>query len=116
MQISASPQFDGASAEQTLPNSDLYVVKPFHKAPLRWYQVSGADILFFVLALVIFQTARQGLLDDPGLGWHLRNIDAMLAKGGWLTVDSFSEPRDGQAQPWYTNQWLGEIPFWLGER
>jgi hypothetical protein len=85
-------------------------------APLRWYQFSGADILFFVLALLIFQTARQGMLDDPGLGWHLRNIDAMIAERGWLTVDIFSEPRDGQAQAWYTNQWLGEIPFWLGER
>jgi hypothetical protein len=31
-------------------------------------------------------------------------------------VDPFTEPRDGQAQPWLTNQWLGEIPFWLGER
>ncbi len=115
MQISASPQLDRGSVEQSSPNSELSA-KPFPKAPLRWYQVSGSDILFFVLSLVIFQTARQGLLDDPGLGWHLRNIDAMLAKGGWLTEDSFSEPRDGQAQPWYTNQWLGEIPFWLGER
>ena len=83
---------------------------------LRWFRVSGADIVFFVVALIVFQTARQGLLDDPGLGWHLRNIDAMLAKGGWLTVDSFSEPRDGHPQTWYSNQWLGEIPFWLGER
>jgi len=85
-------------------------------APWRWYHVSGADLVFFVLALLVFQTARQGLLDDPGLGWHLRNIDAMLAQGGWLTVDSFSQPKDGHSQTWYSNQWLGEIPFWLGER
>lgn len=85
-------------------------------ATARWYHRSGADGVFLVVALLVFLTARQGLLDDPGLGWHLRNIDAMLAKGGWLTVDPFSEPRDGQAQPWLTNQWLGEVPFWLGER
>jgi hypothetical protein len=54
------------------------------------------------------------MLSDPGLGWHLRNIDAMLAKGGWLTEDPFSGPRGGQ--PWWTNQWLGELPLWLGER
>ncbi len=84
--------------------------------PLRWYRLSGADVVFFVLAFIVFLTARQGLLDDPGLGWHLRNIDAMLAEGGWLTVDSFSEPREGQPRPWRSNQWLGEIPFWLGER
>ena len=51
-------------------------------APPRWFRLSGADIVFVILALIVFQTARQGLLDDPGLGWHLRNIDAMLAKGG----------------------------------
>ncbi len=81
-----------------------------------WYHISSADAVFFLVALIVFWTARQGLLDDPGLGWHLRNIDAMLAQGGWLTVDPFTEPRDGQPRPWLSNQWLGEIPFWLGER
>lgn len=84
--------------------------------PLRWYEFTGADVVFILLSFVVFLTARQGLLDDPGLGWHLRNIDAMLAKGGWLTVDPFTEPLDGPLRPWYSNQWLGEIPFWLGER
>lgn len=82
----------------------------------RWYHITGADGVFLVVALLVFLTARQGLLDDPGLGWHLRTIDAMLAQGGWLTEDPFTEPRDGQPRPWLTNQWLGEIPFWLGER
>lgn len=84
--------------------------------PLRWYEFTGADVVFVLLSLVVFLTARQGLLDDPGLGWHLRNIDAMLAQGGWLTVDPFTEPFGGAARPWYSNQWLGEVPFWLGER
>jgi hypothetical protein len=84
--------------------------------PLPWYRLTGADGVFLVVALLVFLTARQGLLDDPGLGWHLRNIDAMLAQGGWLHVDPFTEPRDGKVQPWLSNQWLGEIPFWLGER
>src|SRR6185437_13543006 len=116
MQTTDRPQVDSAppvcpSAANKLRSADNDL-----SVPLRWYHLGGADILFFVLALLIFQTARQGLLDDPGLGWHLRNIDAMLAQGGWLTVDAFSQPRDGHAQPWRSNQWLGEIPFWLGER
>jgi hypothetical protein len=82
----------------------------------RWYHFIGADWVFLVIALLVFQTARQGLLDDPGLGWHLRNIDAILAQGKWLSEDPFTEPRDGQPRPWLTNQWLGELPFWLGER
>ncbi|HTU18608.1 MAG TPA: hypothetical protein VMG10_11155 [Gemmataceae bacterium] len=91
-------------------------ISPTTDATLHWYRFSGADAIFLIVALLVFLTARQGLLDDPGLGWHLRNIDAMLAQGGWLTVDPFSEPRNGKPQPWLTNQWLGEIPFWLGER
>jgi hypothetical protein len=81
-----------------------------------WYQFGSADVVFLLLCLVIFPAAKGKMLSDPGLGWHLRNIDAMRAEGGWLTVDPFSQPRDGVQQPWRTNQWLGELPFWLGER
>lgn len=79
-----------------------------------WYLPSGADLVFLVLTLIIFQASRGRMLSDPGLGWHLRNIDAMIAQGGWLTTDPFSGPRGGQ--PWWTNQWLGELPLWLGEK
>jgi hypothetical protein len=79
-----------------------------------WYRPTAADLAFVVLALIIFQSCRGRLLSDPGLGWHLRNIDAMIAQKGWLTADPFSGPRGGQ--PWWTNQWLGELPLWLGEK
>jgi hypothetical protein len=80
----------------------------------RWYHFDGADLAFLILAVVMVQSAaRQSMLDDPGLGWHLRNIDAMIAHGGWLTEDPFSQRPD---RPWRTNQWLGELPLWLGER
>jgi hypothetical protein len=82
----------------------------------RWYSLTGSDVVFVTLLCAVFLTARQGLLDDPGLGWHLRDIDAMLAQGGWLTADPFTEPVNGYPRPWISNQWLGEIPFWLGER
>lgn len=83
---------------------------PFHS---KW-RPCGADVAFVVLTLVIFQASRGRMLSDPGLGWHLRNIDAMIAEGGWLTHDPFSGPRGGQ--PWLSNQWLGELPLWLGAR
>src|SRR5262249_16209655 len=41
-------------------------------------------------------------------------IDAILSKGWWLTEDPFSDPGDRPAAMWYTNQWLGELPYWLG--
>ena len=81
-----------------------------------WYRFGNADVVFLILLLVIFQAARGKMLSDPGLGWHLRNIDAMIAEGGWLHTDPFSQPQDGVHAEWRTNQWLGELPFWLGER
>jgi hypothetical protein len=80
----------------------------------RWYQPGIADLVFVALAVVVFNGARTSMLNDPGLGWHLRNIDAMIAEGGWLTHDPFSGPRHGEK--WLTNQWLGELPLWLGKR
>src|SRR5262245_25178805 len=85
-------------------------------AAARWFRPGVADVVFLLIALAAFRGARHTLLDDPGLGWHLRNIDAMLASGGWLTEDPFTDPRAGEPAAWYTNQWLGEVPYWLGWR
>lgn len=81
---------------------------------LRWYRPGIADLLFLLVALAVLRGARHSLLDDPGLGWHLRNLDAMRAEGGWLTTDPFTDPRNEPAPKWLTNQWLGEVPFYLG--
>src|SRR5277367_1476172 len=81
-----------------------------------WYRLGSADVVFLFLIVAIFPHARGKMLSDPGLGWHLRNIDAMIAEGGWLHTDPFSQPHDGVVQEWRTNQWLGELPFWLGNR
>lgn len=78
----------------------------------RLFAVGLADVVFGVLAYSILLTANQGMLDDPGLGWHLRNVDAMWRQGGWLTVDSFSIP---QSATWYSNQWIGDCLLRLGE-
>jgi hypothetical protein len=89
---------------------------PSPLGPRAWYRLGSADLVFLLLCVLIYPAAQGKMLSDPGLGWHLRNIDAMLAEGGWLTVDPFTQPRDGTHSRWYTNQWLGELPFWLGER
>src|SRR3954454_14418284 len=72
-----------------------------------------ADLVFLFVMVVVLTNAAKGLLDDPGLGWHLRNIDAMRAEGWWLTKDPFTYPRDQAPPAWYTNQWLGELPLYL---
>src|SRR3954469_26079953 len=78
-----------------------------------WYRPGIADLVFLLLALAVVRGAQHSLLDDPGLGWHLRNIDAMREQGGWLTADPFTDPRGGEPPRWLTNQWLGELPFYL---
>src|SRR5262249_17822840 len=40
--------------------------------------------------------------------------DAMRAEGWWLTKDPFTDPRGKEPPAWYTNQWLGELPLYLG--
>ncbi len=89
-------------------------------APLEtsrvWYRPGIADVVFLLVALAVLRGARHSMLDDPGLGWHLRNIDAMRGQGGWLREDPFGDPRtrDDASRPWFTNQWLGEVPAYLG--
>lgn len=73
-----------------------------------------AEVVFLLVALSVFRGAQHSLLDDPGVGWHLRNIDAMREQGGWLTTDPFTDPRGGPPAKWYSNQWLGEVPYYLG--
>jgi hypothetical protein len=75
-----------------------------------WFTI--ADLVFLVFSVGVLQRARDSMLDDPGLGWHLRNIDAMIANGGWLTRDPFTLPL--QDWPWRTNVWLGDLWLWLG--
>lgn len=86
-------------------------VDPPHLAqPKTWFGV--ADLVFLIFSLGVLLRARGSMLDDPGLGWHLRNIDAMLAHGGWLTHDPFTVPLADW--PWRTNVWLGDLWLWLG--
>src|SRR5262249_16633681 len=72
-----------------------------------------ADLIFLLVSLLVVWGAAHGLLDDPGLGWHLRNIDAMRDRGGWLTIDPFTDHHGKPPPPWYTNQWLGRLPLWF---
>src|SRR5437773_271057 len=83
---------------------------------LSRYRPGVADLVFLFVAVVALRGAAQGLLDDPGLGWHLRNIDAIRGNGWWLTEDPFTYSRGEEPRAWYTNQWLGEMPLYLGWR
>lgn len=79
-----------------------------------WPRIGVADVLLGVLVVGMLQRSQGAMLDDPGLGWHLRNIDAMLAAGGWLWTDPFTLPVEGVEWPWRTNVWLGDALLYGG--
>jgi hypothetical protein len=71
-----------------------------------------ADWLLVLLLFAIIHRSQGSMLDDPGVGWHLRNVDAMLAEGAWLTHDPFTWNR--VEATWRNNQWLGDLALWSG--
>jgi hypothetical protein len=77
----------------------------------KWYRIGIGDLVLLLLAIGIGQTASSGIINDPGLGWHLRTPDFIL-EHGWPTADPFSGPKNGSY--WLANQWLGDLPLWLG--
>ena len=89
--------------------------EPQGTGKMTWFRLGTPDVVFMVLALGILASARHSMLDDPGLGWHLRNVDAMFEQSGWLTTDPFTRPRDSQPRPWLTNQWFGDLLLRGGE-
>lgn len=77
----------------------------------KWYRLGIGDLVLVVLAIGIGQTATRGIIGDPGLGWHIRTPDVVL-ESGFPTADPFSGPKHGNH--WLANQWLGDVPLWLG--
>jgi hypothetical protein len=72
-----------------------------------WWSPGLADGLFIFLVVVVLQQARIAMLDDPGLGWHLRTADQMRESGGFLYQETFCGPTEGR--PMVCRDWLGDI-------
>lgn len=72
-----------------------------------WYAFSMADFLFIFFTLGVLQHAKSSMMDDPGLGWHLRIADLMRENRGFIYQEQLCYPTEGQ--PWVTQAWLGDI-------
>lgn len=68
-----------------------------------------ADLVYIGFTLLLLAVSNRGMVDDPGLGWHLRIVDQMLESGGFLYEDTFTLASTGK--PWLTQAWLGDIPL-----
>lgn len=53
------------------------------------------------------QHAGRGMMDDPGLGWHLRLPDLMVEQGGFVYDEHFCFPTAGNR--WVTRAWLSDM-------
>ena len=71
------------------------------------FRLGFADVLFVFFALTIMQYASRGMMDDPGLGWHLRIPDVMVEQGGFVYEEYFSYPSTGNH--WVTRAWLSDF-------
>ena len=65
----------------------------------------------FLLMAVIFKCCTRDIA-DPDIWWHLRNAQNLLEHGSFSRVDSYSFTAAGS--PWLSDQWLSEIPYYLG--
>ena len=65
----------------------------------------------FLLIAVIFKCCTRDIA-DPDIWWHLRNAQNLLEHGSFSRVDSYSFTAAGS--PWLSDQWLSEIPYYLG--
>ena len=72
-----------------------------------WYAFSVADFLFILVAASVLEHARSSLMDDPGLGWHLRIADLMWENRGFVYQEQLSYPTEGRV--WLTHAWLSDI-------
>jgi hypothetical protein len=102
---------DATPAPERAAPSDEKVTTPTNEAGVpgsrSWYGFSVADFLFIFFTVSILQHAGTGMMDDPGLGWHLRIADLMWENRGFIYHEQLCYPTEGQ--PWVTQAWLGDI-------
>ncbi len=75
------------------------------------YSRISVSAVFICFAVIFFLRSDKGMMDDPGLGWHLRIADRMWETRGFLYTEEFSSPSLGL--PWVAYAWLGDIVMWL---
>ena len=72
---------------------------------------SFSGMLMSLLALTVFLAVPKGI-DDPDLGWHLRNAEYQIHHHAFIHQDMYSFTTHGK--PWMDYEWLSEISYYLG--
>ena len=74
---------------------------------LRWLMPSAADLIFVaILAALVFTPLSIKLLNDAGIGWHIRTGQLIVATHEIPRVDPFSSQI---GKPWVAWEWLYDL-------
>jgi len=84
------------------------VNRPSITGSARYLLPSVTDLLFILLfAGLCYGVLASRLLDDSGIGWHIRNGQNILATHQVPHTDPFSVTM--QRQPWFAWEWLYDL-------
>lgn len=72
-----------------------------------WLPSVGDLIFMLILAMLTCTQLSVRMLNDGGIGWHIRAGQMMVANGGILQKDSFSSIMN--VRPWFAWEWLFDI-------
>src|SRR3954465_994554 len=74
----------------------------------RWVMPSTADLIFIaLLACLCFTTLSSKLLNDAGIGWHIRTGQLIVATHHLPQTDPYSSIMAGK--PWIAWEWLYDV-------
>src|SRR5215471_3395846 len=74
---------------------------------VRWAMPSMADLIFVtILAVLVLTPLSVKLLNDAGIGWHIRTGQQILATHSIPRFDPFSSQIQ---KPWIAWEWLYDV-------
>ena len=71
-------------------------------------------LLVYLMLLVSANGLVVRSLQDPDVGWHLRNARELIQGGHFIRADSYTFTVGGK--PWINIEWLGELPYYFAQQ
>ena len=96
-----------AMADGSRSSSAPSTAKGVTSAWLRWAMPSMADLVFIaVFGVLVFTSLSVKLLNDAGIGWHIRTGQLIAATHSIPRVDPFSSQIQ---KPWIAWEWMYDV-------
>jgi len=96
-----------AMANGSRSSSDLDTPQKLTPTWVGWAMPSMTDLMFIaVVGVLVFTTLSVKLLNDAGIGWHVRTGQQILATRAVPRVDPFSSRIQ---KPWIAWEWMYDV-------